>query len=69
MTQLIGNFLQDSNSFSCLTCSKVLHSSIVQVLVMAAGGAKSLLPSTHEELLENEDVLKPEADLAIKSEW
>ena len=40
----------------------------MRVLVMAAGGAKSLLPSAREEL-ENLDVLKPEADFLIKPVW
>ena len=67
--KLIGNFYKTLTALiSCLTCSKVLHSSIVRVLVMAAGGAKSLLPSAHEEL-ENLDVLKPEADFLIKPVW
>ena len=67
--KLICNFYKMLTALiSCLTCSKVLHSSIVRVLVMAAGGAKSLLPSAREEL-ENLDVLKPEADFLIKPVW
>jgi len=54
-----------NTSLRVLRRMEVLHSSIVRVLVMAAGGAKSLLPSAHEEL-ENLHVLKPEADFLIK---